>query len=115
MNNFSGGVIKVNSVQYSSPTTSFQVVQGNTNTGTAINLQVDYGIEYSFNHWSDGSTLSSKTFTPSNHTTYTLILPVVQKTVIEIYTISELLVNQLYLIGRSVPILPLHNTKYTAK
>lgn len=64
-----GGVIKVNSVQYNSPKTGVQVVELNPVTGTAVTQTIS-GIQYNFDHWSDGSTTSSKTFYPSTNTTY---------------------------------------------
>ncbi|MBE0539043.1 MAG: T9SS type A sorting domain-containing protein [Ignavibacterium sp.] len=65
-----GGVIKVNDIQYNSPTAQFDVVELNPITATAVN-QVINEIAYSFNHWSDGSTLTTRTFNPGSTTTYT--------------------------------------------
>jgi hypothetical protein len=73
-NNFAGvgngGVIKVNGTQYNSPTSSFPVVQGNTISAEAV-YQVINSIQYTFSQWSDGNSSSSRTFTPTDHTTYT--------------------------------------------
>ncbi len=73
-NNFIGvgnpGVIKVNGNQYSSPTSIFHVRQGDSITGLAVQQNYN-GIIYSFDHWSDGSTTAEKTFTPSDHSTFT--------------------------------------------
>ncbi len=68
-----GGVIKVNGTQYNSPTSTFPVREGTSITGEAI-YQVSNGIEYLFDHWSDGSTNyvgNPYTFTPTDHRTYT--------------------------------------------
>lgn len=73
-NNFVGvgnnGNITVNSTQYTSPASGFTVVEQNAISSTA-NSQTINGINYYFDHWSDGSTSSSKTFYPGDHTTYT--------------------------------------------
>jgi len=76
-NNFTSvgnqGIIKVNDVQYSSPTQEFQVTEENTIEGEAIN-QTYNGIYYTFDYWSDGSTNYQnriETFEPDDHTTYT--------------------------------------------
>jgi hypothetical protein len=74
-NNFigvgNGGVIKVNGIQYNSPKSGVQVVEQNPVTGTAVTQTIN-GIQYSIDHWSDGSTTSSRTFYPPNdNTTYT--------------------------------------------
>lgn len=61
-----GGVIKVNGVQYSSPTSTFPVLEGNTISGEAVYQVID-GIEYTFALWSSGSS----PFSPTDHTTYT--------------------------------------------
>ncbi|MEJ5352415.1 MAG: T9SS type A sorting domain-containing protein [Melioribacteraceae bacterium] len=70
-NNFigvgNGGIIKVNGQTYSSPTTQFQVVEGNTITAEAQYYYFMNGIEYTFTNWSDGSTTLSKTFTINAH------------------------------------------------
>lgn len=72
-NNFvgigNGGVIKVNGVQYNSPKTASPVVEFNPVTGAAVTQTIN-GIQYTFDHWTDGSTTSSKTFYPSDNTTY---------------------------------------------
>ncbi len=74
-NNFvnvgSGGVINVNGSQYDSPTGTFPVKEGNSITASAIGPQTFNGINYSFDHWSDGSTSSAKTFYSSSNITYT--------------------------------------------
>ena len=73
-NNFvgvgNGGVIKVNNTQYNSPTAQFDVVELNPITATAV-WQVINEIEYTFDHWSDASTIATKTFYPENTTVYT--------------------------------------------
>ncbi|MEJ5352392.1 MAG: T9SS type A sorting domain-containing protein [Melioribacteraceae bacterium] len=70
-NNFvsvgNGGTIKVNGQKYSSPTTQFQVVDGNTITAEAQYYYFLNGIEYTFTNWSDGSTTRTKTFTINAH------------------------------------------------
>jgi len=70
-NNFigvgNGGTIKVNGTKYNSPTSQFQVVDGNTITAEAQYYYFMNGIEYTFTNWSDGSTLPSKTFTINAH------------------------------------------------
>jgi hypothetical protein len=68
-NGFTGGVIKVNGVQYNSPTSSFPVLETHTISAEAVN-QATNGLQYTFTQWSDGSTLNPHTFTPSDHTTY---------------------------------------------
>ena len=65
-----GGSIKVNDVQYSSPTSNFLVNNQSTIKGEAT-YQVYSGIEYFFNHWNDGVTLNPRTFTPTDNATYT--------------------------------------------
>lgn len=73
-NNFvgvgNGGTIKVNGAQYNSPTSQFQVIEGNTITAEA-QFQTINGIRYTFDHWDDGSTFYVKTFTINNHETHT--------------------------------------------
>lgn len=64
------GVIKVNNTQYNSPTNQFDVVELNPITAYAP-WQAINEIGYSFHHWSDGSTTSTKTFNPGSTTTYT--------------------------------------------
>ncbi|MFZ6034234.1 MULTISPECIES: hypothetical protein [Melioribacter] len=70
-NNFTsvgnGGTIKVNGVQYSSPTSQFQVVEGNTITAEAEYYYHINGINYTFLNWSDGSTSRSHAFSISQH------------------------------------------------
>ncbi|MDH7605448.1 MAG: T9SS type A sorting domain-containing protein [Melioribacter sp.] len=61
------GTIKVNGTQYNSPTTQFQVVEGNTITAEAQYYYHINGIDYTFTNWSDGSTSLSKTFTINTH------------------------------------------------
>jgi len=69
-NGFTGGVIKVNGVQYNSPTSSFPVLETHTISAEAVN-QATNGLQYTFTQWSDGSTSNPHTFTPTGHTTYT--------------------------------------------
>lgn len=75
-NNFIGvggnaGIIKVNGQQYTLPTSQpFQVVEPNSITAEAISGQVYNYIIYAFTQWSDGNTSYSRTFTPTDHTTY---------------------------------------------
>lgn len=57
-------------VTYTLPEDPFAVVEPENITGKALN-QVYNGIEYTFDQWSDGSTGSQKTFTPTDHSTYT--------------------------------------------
>lgn len=66
-----GGVIRVNNTQYNSPTAPFVVVELNPINGSAVSGQILNGINYTFDHWSDGSTSANKTFNPSSTTTYT--------------------------------------------
>lgn len=66
-----GGVIRVNNNQYNSPTAPFVVVELNPINGSAVSGQILNGINYTFDHWSDGSTSANKTFNPSSTTTYT--------------------------------------------
>lgn len=70
-NNFTsvgnGGTIKVNGIQYSSPTSQFQVVEGNTITAEAEYYYHLNGINYTFLNWSDGSTSLSHAFSISQH------------------------------------------------
>lgn len=65
-----GGVIKVNNTQYNSPTSTFDVIELNPITGTAV-TQTFNSIIYSFDHWNDGSTSANKIFNPGSTTTYT--------------------------------------------
>jgi hypothetical protein len=64
------GVLKVGGVTYTLPTSDFPVIEEET-----ISAQIVYnlinGIEYVFDHWSDGSTSIFMTLTPDDHTTYT--------------------------------------------
>jgi len=73
-NNFigvgNGGNITVNGSSYSSPTSQFQVVEGNTITVTAQYQEIN-GIRYLFNRWDDNSTYYQKTFTINNHEQHT--------------------------------------------
>lgn len=70
-NNFvsvgNGGTIKVNETQYNSPTSQFQVVEGNAITAEAQYYYYINGIDYVFTNWNDGSTSLSKTFTINAH------------------------------------------------
>lgn len=72
-NNFigvgNGGTIKVKGQNQNSPYTA-QVNEGNSVTAQAL-PQTLSNIDYSFDHWSDGSTSAQKTFTPVGNTTYT--------------------------------------------
>lgn len=74
VNNFggagNGGILKVNGLQYNSPANNFGVVELNSISGEAL-FQVKDGIEFTFDHWSDGSTNANRTFTPGSNTTYT--------------------------------------------
>ena len=67
----SGGTIKVNGSIYNSPTANFYVdEEDNEITGQAV-YHVINGIEYLFDHWSDGGGSNYyHTFTPSTHKTY---------------------------------------------
>ncbi len=73
-NNFigvgNGGVIKVNGIQYNSPKIATPFVELNSVTGAAVTQTIN-GIQYTFDHWNDGSTTSSKTYNPGVNTTYT--------------------------------------------
>ncbi len=73
-NNFTsvgnGGVIDVNSAQYNSPTSSFNVTQQNPISASAVSQSIN-GINYNFSSWSNGSSSSSTTFYPNDNTTYT--------------------------------------------
>ena len=60
----------MNNVQYNSPKIADPVVELNPVTGTAVTQTIN-GIQYTFDHWSDGSTTISKTFYPNANTTYT--------------------------------------------
>lgn len=66
-----GGVINVNNTQYSSPTSSFSVVELNPITALPVSGQIINGIVYNFSKWSDGNTTANRTFNPSVNTTYT--------------------------------------------
>ncbi len=67
-NNFIGlnnsGVMKINSVQYTLPTNSFSVIEGDPITAEAINSQTFNSIIYRFDHWNDGTTTRVYTFSP---------------------------------------------------
>lgn len=65
-----GGIIFVNGEQYNSPTNTFYIIEENSISASAIGQTINY-IDYSFDHWSDGSTSANKTFYPNSHTTYT--------------------------------------------
>ncbi len=66
-----GGSIKVNDTLYSSPTSTFNVTQGNTITATAQDQTIN-GIKYGFDHWSiEDGTASYYTFHPDQNRTYT--------------------------------------------
>ncbi|MFZ2325233.1 MAG: T9SS type A sorting domain-containing protein, partial [Ignavibacteriaceae bacterium] len=66
-----GGSIKVNDTLYNSPTSTFNVTQGNTITATAQDQTIN-GIKYGFDHWSiEGGTASYYTFHPDQNRTYT--------------------------------------------
>jgi hypothetical protein len=67
-----GGVIKVNGVQYNSPTSRFPVVQGHTITAEPV-YQTINDIYYMFSQWSDGNTSMNRTFAPSDNATYTAL------------------------------------------
>ncbi|OGU59403.1 MAG: hypothetical protein A2V66_16185 [Ignavibacteria bacterium RBG_13_36_8] len=73
-NNFTGvgngGVIKVGSTQYDSPSSGHTVVEPNSISGTAINQTVN-GIYYTFYQWSTSSSSMTTTFYPSGNNTYT--------------------------------------------
>jgi len=73
-NNFgsdgSGGVIKVNDVQYNSPASGFSVADGNSISGTAIDQTAGY-TQYLFTNWSDGSTQRTHNFNVTSDTTCT--------------------------------------------
>lgn len=74
-NNFvgvgNGGTIKVNGTAYSSPTSQFQVVEGNTITAEAQYYYHINGIDYTFTKWSDNSSSLSNTFTINTHSSIT--------------------------------------------
>ena len=66
-----GGSIKVNNTLYSSPTSTFNVTQGNTITATAQDQTIN-GIKYGFDHWStEGGTAMYYIFHPDQSKTYT--------------------------------------------
>jgi len=69
-----GGSIKVQGVTQSSPYTAHTYEVKNAGF-QSINVEAIYnvvnGIEYTFNHWNDGSTSYSRTFAPTNHSTFT--------------------------------------------
>jgi Secretion system C-terminal sorting domain len=73
-NNFinvgNGGIINVNGTQYNSPTSPFNVTESNPITAWSTD-QTFNGINYEFDHWSDGNTDFERTFYPSANTTYT--------------------------------------------
>jgi hypothetical protein len=74
-NNFvgisNGGIINVNNTQYNAPTQNFPVIDGNQISASAL-YQVINGIQYTFSNWAnDGSTQSSRSFAPNDHSTYT--------------------------------------------
>lgn len=56
-----GGVISVNSIQYNSPTSQFEVKEKNPISSYAPNQTVN-GIDYTFTQWSDGITSNPRTF-----------------------------------------------------
>ena len=66
-----GGTISVNGTQYNSPTSPFNVVEQNSISGYPDDNYTNNGINYYFDHWSNGSTSASTTFYPGDHTTYT--------------------------------------------
>ena len=66
-----GGIINVNGAQYSSPTSTFNVTQGNPITATAQDQTIN-GIKYGFDHWStEGGTAMYYIFHPDQSKTYT--------------------------------------------
>ncbi|MFA3783586.1 T9SS type A sorting domain-containing protein [Melioribacteraceae bacterium 4301-Me] len=71
-NNFNGGgnggVINVGGTQYTSPTSSFQVVEQNSITATAID-QTYAGESYVFYNWSNGDSQRTTTVYPTEHST----------------------------------------------
>lgn len=73
-NNFigvgNGGVINVNGVQVSSPSSGNIVVEDNAITGGAVNQTIN-GIYYTLNNWSNSSTSYNTTFYPGVTATYT--------------------------------------------
>jgi len=64
-----GGTIKVNGNTISSPTSTYPVVEDENIQVSAVS-QVINGIEYLFNHWSDGNTSASRTITPSDNANF---------------------------------------------
>ena len=66
-----GGTIIVNDTTYNSPTSPFNVVEQNSISGYPDDNYTNNGINYYFDHWSNGSTSASTTFYPGDHTTYT--------------------------------------------
>ena len=64
------GVMKVNGMEYTLPTSPFAVVQDHSISAEAVSGQIYNGIYYSFTQWEDGSTENPRTFTPTDHATY---------------------------------------------
>jgi len=66
------GKIKVNNVEYDSPS-NFAFEENNAIQAEALSYQVVNNTAFTFVNWgNDGSTSLSRTFTPTDHTTYTV-------------------------------------------
>jgi hypothetical protein len=70
----SGGAIKVNNVQYNSPTVNFPVKQYLTVICEAVN-EIINRVQFTFSYWTNTTNSDtlygpSRTFTPTDHTTY---------------------------------------------
>ena len=69
--NSAGGYVYINNYLYSSPKTA-NIVAENTITASGQSYSSD-GIEYTFNHWTDGSQSYTSIITASAHKTYTAV------------------------------------------
>lgn len=74
-NNFgnegSGGIINVNSFQYNSPTSFFEVVDGGSINSSVPNQTIN-GIDFTFKQWDDANSSNPRYFYPADHDTFTV-------------------------------------------